>query len=76
MYITINEIDGQSKFDARNRALKAGALGQPRGVEWGGRWKGGLRQGDTCTTVADSCQCMAKTTAILQYCKVISFQLK
>ena len=29
--------------------------------------------GDTCTSMADSCQCMAKP---LQYCKVISLQLK
>ena len=29
--------------------------------------------GNTCTPMADSCQCMAKP---LQYCKVISFQLK
>ena len=34
---------------------------------------GGLRIGDTCTTVADSCQCMAKP---IQYFKVISLQLK
>ena len=33
----------------------------------------GLRMGNTCTPVADSCQCMAKP---IQYCKVISFQLK
>ena len=39
MYITIHEIDDQSKFDAWNRALKAGALGQPRGMGWGG-WEG------------------------------------
>ena len=31
------------------------------------------RWGDTCTPMADSCQCMAKPP---QYCKVISFQLK
>ena len=31
--------------------------------EGGGRW--GLGQGDTCTPMADSCQCMAKTTTIL-----------
>ena len=37
MYITIFEIDDQSKFDVWNRALKAGALGQPRGMVWGGR---------------------------------------
>ena len=34
---------------------------------------GGFRMGNTCTPVADSCQCMAKP---LQYCKVISLQLK
>ena len=39
--------------------------------EWG--WKGGFRMGNTCTPMADSCQCMAKP---LQYCKVISLQLK
>ena len=33
-------------------------------------WEGG---GNTCTPMADSCQCMAKP---LQYCKVISLQLK
>jgi len=26
---------------------------------------GGFRMGNTCTAMADSCQCMAKTTAIL-----------
>jgi len=26
---------------------------------------GGFRMGDTCTPMADSCQCMAKTTTIL-----------
>ena len=31
---------------------------------------GGFRMGNTCTPVADSCQCMAKP---LQYCKVIQF---
>jgi len=28
---------------------------------WGGRGEGSLGGGDTCTPVADSCQCMAKT---------------
>ena len=41
---------------------------------WDGREVGrGFRMGNTCTPVADSCQCMAKP---LQYCKVISLQLK
>ena len=34
---------------------------------------GGFRMGNTCTPVVDSCQCMAKP---IQYCKVISLQLK
>ena len=34
---------------------------------------GGFRIGNTCTPVADSCWCMAKP---IQYCKVISLQLK
>ena len=48
MYITICKIDGPCKFDARSRALKASALGQPRGMGWGGRWEGGSGWGDTC----------------------------
>ena len=35
--------------------------------------RGGFRIGNTCTPMADSCQCMTKP---LQYCKVISLQLK
>ena len=27
---------------------------------------GGFRMGNTCKSMADSCQCMAKTTTILQ----------
>ena len=38
--------------------------------EGGGR---GDWDGNTCKSMADSCQCMAKP---LQYCKVISLQLK
>ena len=33
---------------------------------------GGIGMGNTCKSMADSCQCMTKT---LQYCKVISLQL-
>ena len=40
MYITINETDDQSKFDAWNRALKASALGQPWEMGWGGSGEG------------------------------------
>ena len=70
MYITICATDRQSRFDAWDRVLGAGALGWPWGMGWGGR---GIQDGDTCTPMADSCQRMAKP---LQYCKVISLQLK
>ena len=41
---------------------------------WDGEEGGkGVWDGDTCTPMADSCQCMAKPP---QYCKVISLQLK
>ena len=33
--------------------------------------EGGFRMGNTCTPVADSCQCMTKP---IQYCIVISLQ--
>ena len=65
MYITICEIDDQSEFDALNRAFKARALGQPRGMGWGERWEGDFGMGDTCAPMTYSCQCMAKTTTIL-----------
>ena len=41
MYITICETDHQSKYNARNRALKAGTLDNPEG--WDG--EGGGRRG-------------------------------
>ena len=54
--------------------------GHSKPVHWdnpegwdGGEVGGGFRMGDTCTPMADSCQCMAKPP---QYCKVISLQLK
>ena len=71
MYITICEIDDQSKLDAWNRAFKSCALGQPGGKGWGGGRGRGSRQGDTCTPMAESCQRMAK-----QHNIVISLQLK
>ena len=42
---------------------------------WNGEGGGSVvrERGDTCTPMANSCQCMAKPA---QYCKVISLQLK
>ena len=37
MYNIIYETSHQSRFDARYWMLGAGALGRPRGMEWGGR---------------------------------------
>ena len=64
MHITICEKDDKSKFNAWNRALKAGALGQPRRMGWGGM-REGVQGGGHVYTVADSYQYMAKTTTIL-----------
>ena len=47
--IAVCETDDQCKLDAWSRALKAGALGQPRGIGWGGRWEEGSGPGDTRT---------------------------
>ena len=33
---------------------QTGALYQPTGVGWGGRWEGGSKGGDICIPVADS----------------------
>ena len=45
----------------------------PEGWDRKGGERGVQDGGNTCTPVADSYQCMAKP---LQYCKVISLQLK
>ena len=52
----------QSRFDARYWMLGAGALGRPRGMEWGGRREegGGFKIGNTGIPVADSFRYMAK----------------
>ena len=51
--------------------MRQGALGWCTGMDDPEGWVGeggrrGFRMGNTCTSVADSCQCMAKTTTILQ----------
>ena len=39
-----------------SQGTQTGALYQPRGVGWGGRWEGDSRgKGHTCTSMADSC---------------------
>ena len=41
MYIIICETDHQSRLNAWDRVLRAGALGWPRGMGWRRRWEGG-----------------------------------
>ena len=57
--------------------MRQGAQGWCTGMtlrdEMGREAGGRLRMGNTGTPMADSCECMTKP---LQYCKVISLQLK
>ena len=59
------------------RCMRQGARGWCTGMTqrdgMGREVGGGFRMGNTCTPMADPCQCMAQP---LQYCKVISLQLK
>ena len=54
------------------QVLKAGALGRPRGMGWGGRWKGGSGWGTRVDPWLIHVNVWQKP---LQYCKVISLQL-
>ena len=75
MHVTICKIHlfYISKFHAWSRALKASALGQPRGMEWGGRWGGGSGWGTYVHLRLIHVDVWQKSP---QYCKVISLQLK
>ena len=73
MYIIICEIDHQSRFDAWDRVLRAGALGGPWGKGWGGRWEWGSGWGTHIHPWLIHVNAWQKPP---QYCKVISLQLK
>ena len=73
MYIIIYEIDHQSRFDAWDRVLRAGALGWPWGMGWGGRWEGGSGWGTHVYPWLIHVNVWQKPP---EYCKVISLQLK
>ena len=55
------------------QVLRAGALGWPRGMGWGGRWKGGSGWGTHVDPWLIHVNVWQKP---LQYCRVISLQLK
>ena len=73
MYIIICETDRQSRFHAWDRVLRAGALGWPRGMGWGGRWEGGSKWGTHVHLWLIHVNVWQKP---VQYCKVTSLQLK
>ena len=54
------------------QGLRAGALGWPRGLGWGGRWEGGSGWGTHVNPWLIHTNIWQKP---LQYCKVISLQL-
>ena len=62
------ETDHQPRLDAWDRCSGLVHWEDPEGWDGEGGGAGGIRMGNTCKSMADSCQCMA-----LQYCKVISF---
>ena len=72
MYIIKGETDHQPRLDAWDGCSGLVHWEDPEGSggEGGGR---GIGMGNTCKSMADSCQCMAKEP--LKYCKVISLQL-
>ena len=53
-YTSICKRESQWQFAAAQEA-QTGALYQPRGVGWGGRWEGGSTGWDICILMADSC---------------------
>ena len=61
MYIIYSETDHQPRLEAWD-VLGPGALGRPRGEREVG---GGIGMGNTCNSMADSCQCITKPTAML-----------
>ena len=70
VYIIICEIDRQSRFNAWDRVLKAGALGWPWGMGWGGRWEVGSGWGKHVHPWLTHVNVWQKPP---QYCKVIQF---
>ena len=67
------EIDHQSRFDAWDRVLRAGALGWPWEMGWGGRGEGGSGWG---TQVYPRLIHVNVWQNPLQCCKAISLKLK
>ena len=67
------ETDRQSRFNAWDRVLRAGTLGWPRGMRWGGKKEGGSEWGTHVHPWLIHVNVWQKPP---QYYKVISLQLK
>ena len=75
-------MDPQSRFPSRY--MRQGARGWCTGMTqkdgMGREVGGGFTMGNICTPMPDSCQCIHVNVVVnakpLQYCKVISLQLK
>ena len=65
MYIAMCETDRQSRFDACRQGAQGWCTGMTLRDGKGREGEGGFRVGNTCTPVADSCQCVLKATTIL-----------
>ena len=50
LYISICEVDLQSRFNAWDRVLRAGTLRWPWGIWWRGRWEEGVQDGENIYT--------------------------
>ena len=61
-----------SQLGCMRQVLRAGALGRPRGMGWGGRWEGGSGWGTHVNPWLIHVNVWQK---LLQHCKVISLQL-
>ena len=66
MYIIYSKTDRQSMLDACDKCSGLVHWDDPEGWDGeGDRGGAGFRMGNTCKSMADSGQCMAKTTTIL-----------
>ena len=54
-------MDQEAWWATVHEVTKSQTLNNSGHVRWAGVWDGG----DTCTPMADSCQCMAKITTML-----------
>ena len=72
MYIIKGEADRPAQVGGMRQVLRAGALGRPRGMGWGGKWEGSSGWGAHVNPWLIHVNLWQKP---LQYCKVISLQL-